>query len=248
MMADLCSKLTQWVRAGVASPLRTAYRSVLIRHKEMRGIRDVAFGIFLAVLLPTFGSVAAFAQNMGLPGPSALQQPAAEASALAPVATPASTATITDENYHLGTGDKLRITVYGEDDLSGEFLVDGSGQVQLPLVGQVKAAGLTIHEFVAKVVTALEDGYLKDPKVSVEVENYRPFYIMGEVNKPGEYPYESGLNVLGAVALAGGYTYRADDGEVYIRRAGATKEEVLPADASTKIYPGDIIRVAERLF
>ena len=92
------------------------------------------------------------------------------------------------------------------------------------------------------------NGYLKDPKVSVEVENYRPFYIMGEVNKPGEYPYENGLNVLGAIALAGGYTYRANDSEVYLRRSGSTREEVMPADASTKINPGDIVRVAERLF
>jgi protein involved in polysaccharide export with SLBB domain len=155
---------------------------------------------------------------------------------------------ITDEHYRLGTGDKLRITVYGEEDLSGEFLVDGSGQVQLPLVGQVKASALTIHEFVAEVIGALKDGYLKDPKVSVEVLNYRPFYIIGEVNKPGEYPFESGLSVLGAVALAGGFTYRADEHDVYVRRAGATKEETLPTDPTTKVYPGDIIRIPERIF
>ena len=148
----------------------------------------------------------------------------------------------------MGTGDKLKVIVYGEDDLSGEFLVDGSGQVQLPLVGQVKAANLTIHEFVAEVANALKDGYLKDPKVSVEVLNYRPFYIIGEVNKPGEYPYENGLNMLGAIALAGGYTYRANDNDVYVRRAGSAKEEVVKADSTTRVYPGDIIRVAERLF
>lgn len=155
---------------------------------------------------------------------------------------------ITDEHYRLGTGDKLKITVYGEEDLSGEFLVDGSGQVQLPLVGQVKAATLTIHEFVAEVAKALQDGYLKDPKVSIEVLNYRPFYIIGEVNKPGEYPFENGLNVLGAIALAGGYTYRANDSDVYIRRAGHDKEDEMPASAKTKVYPGDIIRIKERLF
>jgi polysaccharide export outer membrane protein len=167
-----------------------------------------------------------------LPGPSAPSQQ---------VAAPA-------EHYRLGTGDKLKITVYGEEDLSGEFLVDGSGQVQLPLVGQVKAANLTIHEFVAEVTNALKVDYLKDPKVSVEVLNYRPFYIMGEVNKPGEYPFESGLNVLGAIALAGGFTYRANDNDVYVRRAGSSKEESVPADSNVKIYPGDIIRVAERIF
>jgi polysaccharide export outer membrane protein len=161
---------------------------------------------------------------------------------------PSASAGIIDENYQLGTGDKLRVNVYGEEDLSGEFLVDGSGQVQLPLVGQVKAKGLTIHEFVAEVTAALQTGYLKDPKVSVEVENYRPFYILGEVNKPGEYPYESGLTVPGAVALAGGFTYRADDSEVHIRRAGSEKEETMPADSTTKINPGDIVRISERIF
>lgn len=200
------------------------------------------------LLLAALVSMAAgiWAQDSSLPGPS---QPAVQTtSQQAAPATPPSATVITDEHYRLGTGDKLRVTVYGEEDLSGEFLVDGSGQVQLPLVGQVKAAGLTIHQFIAEVSTALRDGYLKDPKVSVEVLNYRPFYIMGEVNKPGEYPFENGLNVLGAVALAGGYTYRADDRDVYVRRAGNTKEEVLPADATTKIHPGDIIRVAERIF
>lgn len=177
---------------------------------------------------------------------------AAQGSASAPAGSaapaPRHAGAITDEYYHLGTGDKLKVTVYGEEDLSGEFLVDSAGQVQLPLVGQVKAAGLSIHEFVAEVTTALKNGYLKDPKVSVEVLNYRPFYIIGEVNKPGEYPYENGLNVLGAVALAGGYTYRANDSSVYVRRANSTKEERMPADATTRIYPGDIVRVAERIF
>lgn len=184
-----------------------------------------------------------------LPGPSSAAQQAAPASTPMQVyAPPAGTAGITDEHYRLGTGDKLKVTVYGEDDLSGEFLVDGSGQVQLPLVGQVKAANLTIHEFVEEVGNALKAGYLKDPKISVEVLNYRPFYIIGEVNKPGEYPFENGLNVLGAIALAGGYTYRANDSDVYVRRAGTGKEESMKADSSTRIYPGDIIRVAERLF
>jgi protein involved in polysaccharide export with SLBB domain len=189
-------------------------------------------------------SQASFAQD--LPGPS--RSVAVGPSATAPVSYAPAPAVIVDEHYRLGTGDKLKITVYGEEDLSGEFLVDGSGQVQLPLVGQVKAASLTIHEFVAEVANALKDGYLKDPKVSVEVLNYRPFYIIGEVNKPGEYPFESGLNVLGAIALAGGYTYRANDSDIYVRRAGHDREDTLPASANTKVYPGDIIRIAERLF
>ena len=192
-------------------------------------------------------SVAAYAQDAPLPGPS---QPAITQ---APQSTPLTLtapfgAPITDENYRLGTGDKLRVNVYGEEDLSGEFVVDSSGQVQLPLVGQVKAAGLTLHEFIIEVATVLKDGYLKDPKVSVEVLNYRPFYVIGEVNKPGEYPYENGLTVLGAVALAGGFTYRAYDSEVYVRHVGSTKEQAMPADATARISPGDIVRIAERIF
>lgn len=183
-----------------------------------------------------------------LPGPSRILPQTTPTTSVPASYIPVAPAAITDEHYRLGTGDKLKITVYGEEDLSGEFLVDGSGQVQIPLVGQVKAATLTIHEFVAEVVKALQEGYLKDPKVSVEVLNYRPFYIIGEVNKPGEYPFESGLNVLGAIALAGGYTYRANDNEVYVRRAGHDNEEEVPASANTKVYPGDIIRVKERLF
>jgi protein involved in polysaccharide export with SLBB domain len=153
-----------------------------------------------------------------------------------------------DPGYHLGSGDKVRVIVYGEDDLGGEFEVDGSGFVRLPLVGQVQAAGLTVHDFEQMVMTRLSDGYLRDPHVSAEVTTYRPFYIIGEVNKPGEYAYVNGMNVVTAVALAGGYTYRATDDDVHVRRNGSQKEEELPANERTIIYPGDIIRVAERFF
>jgi protein involved in polysaccharide export with SLBB domain len=153
-----------------------------------------------------------------------------------------------DEHYTLGSGDKVKVTVYGEDDLGGEFAIDGSGHIQLPLVGQVKAAGLTLHQFVASVTAALQNGYLKDPKVNAQVLNYRPFYIIGEVNKPGEYPYENGLTILRAVALAGGYTYRANDNRVYVRRVNDSDENSMPADSRTRISPGDIVRVPERIF
>lgn len=165
----------------------------------------------------------------------------------APVIAPANAPQ--DENYKLGSGDKIKLTVYGEDDLSGEYLVDGAGQVQLPLLGQVQAAGMTLHAFVASVTNLfVSEGYLNHPRVSVEVENYRPFYIIGEVKTPGQYPYVSGMNALNAIALAGGYTYRADDSVVYVRRNGSTNEIKAPADQTTKIGPGDIIRVGERVF
>lgn len=217
----------------------------------MQGMRKF-LDIFVVLLFIglTF-TPSAFAQNSELPGPSnqarvrpipsAESQPPMSPSSLPVMAEP-------DENYRLGSGDKLKVTIYGEDDLSGEVTVDGSGQVQLPLIGRVKAAGLSVHEFVDEITKAYEDGYLKGPRISAEIENYRPFYIMGEVNKPGEYPYENGLSVLGAVALAGGFTYRADSSEVYIRHAGNTKEVTVPANATEKIAPGDIIRIDERIF
>ena len=178
-------------------------------------------------------------------GAAAAQDARVQTASVAPMAVPA---VVDDEHYTLGSGDKLKITVYGEEDLGGEFAIDGSGHIQLPLVGQVKAAGLTVHQFVAEMTTALQNGYLKDPKVSAQVLNYRPFYIIGEVNKPGEYPYENGLTILRAVALAGGYTYRANDGKVYVRRVNDSDEKSMPADSRTRILPGDIVRVPERIF
>jgi len=216
----------------------------------MKSICKLAVAVVLA--LGCMGGLA-LAQDAGLPGPTARTQlPGGQATspaAAAPVmAVSTKSSGVGDDNYRLGTGDKMKVTVYGEDDLSGEFLVDASGQVQLPLIGQVPAAGLSVHEFVTQLTSVLGSKYLKDPKVSVEIENYRPFYIIGEVNKPGEYPYEHDLNVLGAVALAGGYTYRADDSNVYIRRSGVPKESTLPINGDTKIYPGDVVRIAERIF
>jgi len=157
-------------------------------------------------------------------------------------------ATPTDESYVLGGGDKIRLSVFGENDLGGEFEIDGSGVVRLPLIGQVKAAGMTVHQFEDKLISMFEEGYLKDPRVSVEVINYRPFYIIGEVNKPGQYPYVSDMNALNAIALAGGYTAKADKSEVYIQRTGTNGEKDYPSNETTKIRPGDVVRIPERFF
>jgi protein involved in polysaccharide export with SLBB domain len=215
-------------------------------------LREIGFFAVSAVFALWQMAVPVSAQDSGLPGPSqavrSMPTPPSSVPSYTSAVPALPGAGITDEHYRLGTSDKLRVTVYGEEDLSGEFVVDSTGQVQLPLVGQVKAADLTIHEFIAEVVAALSDGYLKDPKVSIEVLNYRPFYILGEVNKPGEYPYENGLTVLSAIALAGGYTYRASDGEVSVRHSGETREQTVPVDVKTKIMPGDIVRVPERIF
>jgi polysaccharide export outer membrane protein len=200
-----------------------------------------------------FGMPLAFAQD-SLPGPSPRAQVPGQGTVgaaptpISATAPASATVAIVDDNYRLGAGDKMKITVYDEPDLTGEFLVDGSGEVQFPLIGQIRAAGLTVHEFVGSLTSTLAAKYLRDPKVSIEIENYRPFYIIGEVNKPGEYPFESELNVLDAVALAGGYTYRADHSDVYIRRYGSSDEKEEGFTADTKIYPGDVVRIPERIF
>ncbi len=150
--------------------------------------------------------------------------------------------------YRLGAADKVRVTVYGEDDLGGEFSVDGSGNLALPLIGQVPAMGRTLPDLEREIARRLADGYVNNPRVSAQVTDYRPFFIIGEVNKPGEYPFQSAMSVVTAVALAGGYTYRADDSDVYLRRSGATEEVEVPADATSTVNPGDTIRVAERFF
>ena len=150
--------------------------------------------------------------------------------------------------YHLGAGDKLRIIVFGEDSLTGEFFVSGGGKIAFPLIGDIEAVGLTIPELQAAIAAKLSDGYLKQPRVSAEVLNYRPFYILGEVMKPGEYPYTNGLTVLNAVATASGFTYRADTHKVFIKRAATSGEQQSPLTPATPVLPGDTIRIGERFF
>lgn len=150
--------------------------------------------------------------------------------------------------YRLGSGDRLRVIVFGEDTLSGEYTVDGSGAVSLPLIGEVRAGGLTLREFQRAMEASLGEGYLNDPRVSAEVMNFRPYYIMGEVREPGEYPFTSGLTVVNAVATAGGFSYRANTRRVFIKRAGTAQEEEFPLTVSTPVQPGDTIRIGERFF
>ncbi|HEY1837772.1 MAG TPA: polysaccharide biosynthesis/export family protein [Rhizomicrobium sp.] len=153
-----------------------------------------------------------------------------------------------DHPYHLGTGDKVRVIVYGEDDLSGEFQVDENGDISLPMIGETRASGLTGSQLEQRIQATFADGYLNDPRVSVQVTQYRPFYILGQVNRPGQYQYVNGMTAPNAIALAGGYTDHADDSDIYVRRDGDTHEAELPAGTGTQIYPGDVIRVTKSDF
>jgi protein involved in polysaccharide export with SLBB domain len=148
----------------------------------------------------------------------------------------------------LQPGDKIRVTVFGEDKLSGEYELDQSGQISLPLAGTVQALGLTQAELEHALAKKFQSQYLKNPKVTVTIATLRPFYVMGEVTRPGEYPYKSGLNVLTAMAVAGGPTYRASRTTVQIQRLGETGLREYPISASVPILPGDVIRVPERYF
>ena len=153
-----------------------------------------------------------------------------------------------EPSYILGPSDRVRLKVYGEQDISGEYEIDTNGYISVPLAGRVKAAGSNTRQLERAVASALSRGLLKDPRVNAEVATYRPFFILGEVKKAGEYPYKSGLTVLDAVASAGGYTYRANESKVVIRRAGSNVEETIALDAPVPVFPGDNIRIPERYF
>jgi polysaccharide export outer membrane protein len=151
--------------------------------------------------------------------------------------------------YGLGPGDQVRIITFGEDNLTGEFRVNDSGSIALPLIGAVHAAGLTSQGLEAAVGDALRRGNLvRSPSVAVEIIAYRPIYVLGEVNKPGQYPYQPGMTVVTAVAVAGGFTYRAVQGYASVVRTsdGAAMEG--RATRQDFVRPGDVITVFERRF
>lgn len=150
-------------------------------------------------------------------------------------------------NYLLGAGDRIVVTVFGHEDLSGEFELDGQGRIALPLIGEVALSRQTLRQAERRIVDLLKPDYLVNPRVSIQVTNYRPFYILGEVNRPGSYPYVNGLTVVQAVAIAGGYTYRARESRVSVQRADDPKEGQ-PAGPATVILPGDVINVPQRYF
>lgn len=150
--------------------------------------------------------------------------------------------------YRLGTGDHVKVTVFTEPTLGGDFSVGANGMVSLPLIGDVPARGKTVDMVAADAQARFADGFLRNPRVSMEVSTYRPFYILGEVVQPGTYPFAVGLTALGAVATAKGFTPRANREVVEIRREGDPAEETFRLTPDLHVYPGDTIRVGERYF
>ncbi len=151
-------------------------------------------------------------------------------------------------DYRLDVGDKVRLTVFNEPNLTGEFWVNPDGFVSLPLIGNVAARGKQVGEVADEAKRLFADGYLRDPKVAMEVMTFRPFYILGEVSQPGNYPYVTGMTAMNAIATAKGFTPRANRDVVRIRKAGESAEENYRVTPELMIYPGDTIRVGERFF
>lgn len=150
--------------------------------------------------------------------------------------------------YVLGPGDKVRLKIYGDADVNGDYEVNSGGFVSIPLVGQVKAAGLTTAQLENALKARMRGKVANDPKVNVEIATYAPFYVHGEVKKAGVYPFQPGLTVADAVATAGGLTYRANEDKVLLRRASSNESVIVPIESSVRVYPGDNLRVAERYF
>jgi polysaccharide export outer membrane protein len=166
----------------------------------------------------------------------------------APLAIAQPVATVEETGYALDSGDRLRVVVFGQDGLTASYAVDVGGNITMPLIGAVPARGRTPAQLQAAIAAMLRQGYVREPHVAVEVETYRPFFILGEVTLPGQYPYVANMTVETAVAIAGGYTPRAYKYKIEINRqvGGLTEKKVV--SPNFPVYPGDTIKIAERWF
>ena len=160
-----------------------------------------------------------------------------------PIVSPTSVGTV------LQPGDSIKVTIYGEDALTGVYTINPSGELIMPLIGTIRAAGRTRSEMQHEITRSYASGkFLQDPKVTVDVTSYLPIYVLGETLRPGAYPFSSGLNVLTAVTLAGGFTYRASRTSFLLQHPGDVVWQEYPLSASIVIRPGDLIRIPERYF
>ena len=168
--------------------------------------------------------------------------PAAYAAAPAPAPAPY------DEAYRLDAGDKLRVVVYGQDGLTNTYAIDAGGSITMPLIGAVPARGRTPAKLAAEISARLRNGYIRDPSVAVEIESYRPFFILGEVAAPGQYPYVPNMSVESAVAIAGGFSPRARRDSVTLTHTDNSGSMRVVVPLGTALSPGDTVLVGERWF
>jgi len=192
------------------------------------------------MLVRAGGFLLLFAASTAIAGGVAAQSSPNQAS---PVA-----ATDTSQDYQLGVSDKIRVTVYNEPNLTGEYPISPSGNISLPLIGEIAANGRTVAAVRQEVQERFADGYLRDPKVTIDIVTFRPFYILGEITHPGELPYSDGMTVLNAVATAQGFTYRANKKYVFIKHKGEATENRVLLTADVRVLPGDTVRIGERYF
>jgi polysaccharide biosynthesis/export protein len=153
-----------------------------------------------------------------------------------------------NDPYTLGSGDRLRIIVFGQDSLSNSYSVDGSGHISMPLIGLVEAAGLTTSALENSIQVRLREGFLREPRVSVEVEAYRPFFVLGEVTTAGQYPFINGMTVENAIAIAGGFSPRADKSGADLTRIINGRPVVATVPLTQPMRPGDTVTIRERFF
>lgn len=210
----------------------------------MSAYRRVVCGLGLAGLLALAGC-GGFSGGTSQPMPAAAPLPAHPQAAGQPGMPNAAPVAGTLSQYRLDSGDQLRVTVFGQENLSGTFRVDDAGAIAMPLLPPLGVRGLTTAQTKATIEQALSQTLLRNPNVSVEVSTFRPFFILGQVNAPGQYPFVSGMTVETAVAIAGGYTFRANTSRVRITRS-AMKE--FKAETNATVMPGDTIFVRERYF
>lgn len=151
-------------------------------------------------------------------------------------------------SYTIGQGDVLRVEVYGEPELALDLTVDSSGFVEYPFIGRLQAKGETVDSIKKKIVLLLKDGYFVNPQVTVAIEQYKPYYIQGEVHSPGSYPYEIGMTIRRAIAVAGGLTERASKKKIYLTHANAEVSKQLKVDMDESVLSGDVILIKESFF
>ena len=189
----------------------------------------------------------AYAQQMPVETAAAIPVQAAPAYA-APAGGPYAGVTGFDAPYQLDAGDRLRIQVFGQEGLTNTYIVDAAGNVSLSLIGSVPARGRTTAELSRAISERLRGGYIRQPHVSVEIEAYRPFFILGEINAPGQYPYVPNMTAEAAIAIAGGYAPRANKRDIHVGRNfnGETMRGKVPPDFPLR--PGDTVTVRERWF
>ena len=153
-----------------------------------------------------------------------------------------------DTAYHLDAGDKLRVVVYGQEGLTNTYAIDAGGSITMPLIGPVPARGRTPAGLAADIAAKLRNGFIREPSVAVEIEAYRPFFILGEVAAPGQYPYVPNMSVESAVAIAGGFSPRALRDRVTLTHSSASGSSRIVVPLGTAISPGDTVLVGERWF